>query len=78
MEQIYINFNKYEICQFMSLRSDILPIGINMKKTIEKHLHTIMLRDMVDEVIDYFKVIKVEDIYEKYNAQCHGKNEIIV
>ena len=73
LEQTYINFNQDEICRFMSLRSDILPIGTYMKQTIENYLHTIMSRDMVNEVIDYFKVINIEDVHDKYNTQYHDK-----
>jgi hypothetical protein len=70
MEQSYIKFNLDEINIFMNLGGLITPIGKNTAQILEDKIYAGipgMSRNVVKTIIDYFKIIDINDVQTKYN-----------
>jgi hypothetical protein len=70
LEKFYINFNAGKLNKFLNLGNVITPIGKNSAQIIEYYLYSgipRITRDVVKEIINYFKIIDVDDVHQKYN-----------
>lgn len=71
IEQTYINFNIREINKFMNLGGNITPIGKHSAQIIEDYLYAgihRITRDVVKEIIGYYKIIDIKEVQEKYDG----------
>ena len=69
-ENTYIQFNLNELNTFLNLGGDIKPIGKHTAQILEDRLYSgipRISRDVVKIIIDYFKIIDIFDVHQKYN-----------
>ena len=78
LEKSYIKFNIYELNEFLNIGNTITPIGKNSAQIIEDYLYSgipTISRDVVKEIIRYFKIINVDEVQQKYNDKYNGGKE---
>ena len=69
----FIDINLAEIQDFLSI-GNIIPIGLHSSRIISDILCCIGISHVViTDIIDYFKIIDINDIYIKYQLQMNHR-----
>ena len=71
-EKEFIDFNLSDIQDFMWIPRDIKPMGKYSSQILEDHLYRgipRISRDVVNEIIKNFKIIDIQDVYDRFSKQ---------